>query len=61
MDILFFVVAFLSSIVDAICGIGGGIVGRKGIQHHNQCSRRFETRFPDGIRRRHPSEESLRF
>ena len=42
-------------------GIGGGIVGRKGIQHHNQCSRRCETRFPDGIRRRHPSEESLRF
>lgn len=29
MDILFFTVAFLSSIVGAICGIGGGIVGRK--------------------------------
>ena len=28
MDILFFIVAFLSSIVGAICGIGGGIVGR---------------------------------
>ena len=26
MDILFFVVAFLSSIVGAICGIGGGVV-----------------------------------
>lgn len=29
MDILFFIVAFLSSIAGAICGIGGGIVGRK--------------------------------
>ena len=26
MDILFFTVAFLSSIVGAICGIGGGVV-----------------------------------
>ena len=26
MDILFFIVAFLSSIVGAICGIGGGVV-----------------------------------
>ena len=26
MDILYFVVAFLSSIVGAICGIGGGVV-----------------------------------
>ena len=29
MDILFFTVAFLSSIAGAICGIGGGIVGRR--------------------------------
>lgn len=29
MDILFFIVAFLSSIAGAICGIGGGIAGRK--------------------------------
>ena len=26
MDILFFVVSFLSSVVGAICGIGGGVV-----------------------------------
>ena len=33
--------------------------GRKGIQYHYQCSRRCEARFPDGLRRRYPSEESF--
>ena len=34
MDILFFAVAFLSSIVGAICGIGGGVVIKPVLDMH---------------------------